>query len=158
MMTLEEAVAWRECLRRKGQPLVVTNGCFDLIHRGHVQYLAVARQCGAALLVALNSDESVRAIKGPGRPVTPEQDRAYLLASLEAVDAVVVFTTRDATELLRVLAPDVYVKGGDYTKESLVREEYVLLKAMGVKIRIVPAAPGLSTTELIRRIRDESPA
>ena len=157
-MTLAAARLWREELRAAGRLLVLTNGCFDLMHRGHVEYLARAREHGDALLVALNSDASVSAIKGPGRPVVCEDDRAYLIASLEAVDAVTVFTTPKATDLLRVLLPDVYVKGGDYTAETLVREEYVLLQSVGCRVEFVPLVSGSSTTELIQRLRQDAEA
>ena len=155
VMTLEAAQRWRAALRQAGRPLVFTNGCFDLLHRGHAQYLAQARAFGAALLVGVNSDASIRAIKGPGRPVVAEQDRAYLVACLESVDAVVVFATPKATPLLAALAPDIYVKGGDYTEDTLDREEYAVLKAHGAAIRIVPLVSGFSTTATIRRVREE---
>jgi len=150
-LSLEAALVWRGELRRRRRTLVFTNGCFDLMHRGHMTYLAAARRCGDALLVAMNSDASVAAIKGPGRPVLPQQDRAYMLASLEAVDAVVLFGTPNVTELLRQLAPEVYVKGGDYTENTLEPNEYRVLRQMGCRIELVPAVAGLSTTELIRR-------
>ncbi len=153
IFSLDEALSWRRQQKEVGNSVVVTNGCFDLIHRGHMEYLARARQYGDALLVAVNSDSSIRGIKGPSRPILPEEDRAYMLASLEAVDAVLLFSTPKATDLLRRLQPDVYVKGGDYKTETLVQEEYQLLKEMGCEIRLAPLVKGLSTTELIKRIR-----
>ena len=156
LMSLEQAMDWRGALRASGRTLVVTNGCFDLIHRGHVEYLARAREHGDALLVAINSDASVAAIKGPGRPVIAEVDRAYLIASLEAVDAVVVFSTPKATDLLRALLADVYVKGGDYTEATLVQEEYLFLQSVGCRVEFVPLISGISTTELIQRVRRDA--
>ncbi|OGV68714.1 MAG: hypothetical protein A3K19_13230 [Lentisphaerae bacterium RIFOXYB12_FULL_65_16] len=156
-MTLEAAVSWRQDLARAGRELVLTNGCFDIVHRGHVQYLAQARQLGDALLVAINSDESVRANKGPGRPVVPEADRAYLIASLEAVDAVVVFETPNALDVIRQVKPDIYAKGGDYRPETLVHEEYLLLKELQTRVEILPLVAGLSTTNIIRAVREGNP-
>lgn len=151
--SLETTLAWRRQLDADGFSLVVTNGCFDLIHRGHVEYLNRARTRGDALLVAINSDVSVRAVKGPDRPVVPEVDRAYLLASLESVDAVYVFDAPTATDFLGAVKPDVYVKGGDYTRDTIVGEERELLTRMGCRIEFLPHVAGMSTTELIRRIR-----
>jgi rfaE bifunctional protein nucleotidyltransferase chain/domain len=156
-MPLDAAVRWRQNLARTGRALVLTNGCFDIVHRGHVQYLAHARQLGDALLVAINSDESVRANKGPGRPVVPEADRAYLVASLEAVDAVTVFSAPEALDVIRQVQPDIYAKGGDYRPETLVHEEYLLLKELNVRIEILPLAAGFSTTNIIRAVREGNP-
>ena len=153
IMTLAEAVEWRRVLKDSGRQLVVTNGCFDLMHRGHVEYLARAREVGDSLLVAINSDASISAIKGPGRPVVPEDDRAYTVASLEAVDAVVVFSTPKALGLIRQLTPNVYVKGGDYTVETIDQEERVLLDDIGARIVFVTLVSGFSTTEIIRTVR-----
>jgi len=133
----------------------MTNGCFDLLHRGHVEYLSRARGLGDALLVAVNTDSSIAALKGPLRPVIPESDRAYMLASLESVDAVVLFGTpeeTDACPLLRRLAPEIYVKGGDYTAETINRKERALLRELGCRLEFVALVPGLSTTDLIRRV------
>jgi rfaE bifunctional protein nucleotidyltransferase chain/domain len=155
VMSLEQAVAWRHELRRQGRRLAATNGCFDLLHRGHASYLNEARSCGDALLVAINSDASVRALKGPTRPLVTEQDRAYLLAALECVDAVVIFDSPRATELFRQLPPDVYVKGGDYTEETLDRDEYAVLKAAGAEFRFIRFINGLSTTNLVKKIQQD---
>ena len=155
-MTLDQAVAWRQGLRQQGLRLAVTNGCFDLLHRGHAEYLARARECADALLVAVNSDASVKALKGPSRPVVAEGDRAFLLASLEAVDAVVVFPTVKPLEVFRCVVPDVYVKGGDYTVDTIDREECVLLQSLGCEFRFIPFVPGLSTTSTISRVRGQS--
>lgn len=152
IMTLEQALAWRSGLKKAGTPLVATNGCFDILHRGHVDYLARARALGGALLVAVNDDASIRAIKGPSRPVNPEEDRAWVLAALESVDAVVVFRTPTATPLLEAVRPDIYAKGGDYTIDTIVQEERRALEAFGCRIAILPAVPGRSTTNTIKKI------
>lgn len=147
----ESAVRWRNSLRASGRKLVVTNGCFDLLHRGHAEYLLAARQLGNALLVLVNSDASVRALKGPTRPVNHEYDRAYLLASLACVDAVLVFNgARCAAELDR-LAPDIYAKGGDYTLDTLDASERAVLLKHGAEVRFLPLATGYSTTQTLRR-------
>lgn len=144
--------AWRAAVREAGRRLVVTNGCFDLLHRGHVTYLAQARAQGDALLVGLNSDASVRALKGPDRPVNPEEDRAVVLSALACVDAVCVFSERSALNFLRRAAPEVYVKGGDYTLATLDQEERRAVEAGGGRIVILPLVPGRSTTALLQRI------
>ncbi|MCK5803717.1 MAG: adenylyltransferase/cytidyltransferase family protein [Lentisphaeria bacterium] len=153
-MTLEQAVAWRRELGARGLRLAVTNGCFDLLHRGHVQYLHQARQLADALLVATNSDRSIRLVKGPDRPVVHEADRAYMLTSLRAVDAVVVFDSEKPLPLFEALQPDVYVKGGDYTVDTIVQEERRLLERLGVEIRFVQLIEGQSTTTTIRKVRN----
>ena len=123
LLTLSEAVKWRNSLRKRGKKLAVTNGCFDLMHRGHATYLAQARNCADALLVLINSDASVRSLKGPSRPLVGETDRAYLLCSLRAVDKVVIFDSARCDAELAALAPDIYIKAGDYTIETLAKEE-----------------------------------
>jgi D-beta-D-heptose 7-phosphate kinase/D-beta-D-heptose 1-phosphate adenosyltransferase len=152
-MTLEQAVAWRTELRANGQRLAVTNGCFDLLHRGHAEYLSHAREVADALLVAINSDASVRAIKGPERPVISEQDRAFMLACLESIDAVVVFDDEKPLGLLEAIVPDVYVKGGDYTVETIVQEERRLLEGLGSSFAFIPFVAGFSTTNTIAKVR-----
>ena len=152
VLTLEEAVQWRESLRESGMKLAVTNGCFDLMHRGHATYLAQARNCADALLVLINSDASVRSLKGPTRPLVSETDRAYLLASLRAVDRVVIFNSSRCDKELAALAPDVYVKAGDYTLETLAQEEREVLLAAGSEIIFMPFVPGLSTTGIVEKI------
>ena len=151
--TLNEVLEWRRRLREHTRSLAVTNGCFDLLHRGHAQYLYEASGKADELLVLVNSDDSVRRVKGPGRPIIGEADRVFMLASLEAVRAVVVFDTMDCTRQLQSLKPDVYVKGGDYTTETLVQKEYKLLVAMGCRIELIPPVPGMSTTALVERIQ-----
>ena len=155
IMTSAQALEWRVSLRESGRSLVLTNGCFDLMHRGHAAYLVEARAAGDALLVALNSDASVAAIKGPGRPVVPESDRAYLLAALASVDTVMIFDDADALEVIRAIEPDVYVKGGNYREDTLNRDEHALLKEMDCEIRLVSLVDGLSTSDIIARIRSE---
>jgi len=154
LLTLEAARLWREELRRAGKLLVVTNGCFDIMHRGHASYLREARMQGDALLVLVNSDASVRRIKGPKRPVVSEADRAYMLCALSAVDRVVIFDDARCDRELAALAPDVYVKGGDYTLDTLDPVERGALERVGAKIVLKPFVPGFSTTILIGRILD----
>ncbi len=154
VMTLADAVAWRETLRAAGKKLVVTNGCFDLLHRGHAEYLAQSRALGDALLVLVNSDASVRALKGPSRPVVDEASRALLLCSLRAVDAAVIFDAPRCHRELAALAPDIYVKGGDYTVEQLDPDERAALFAAHTKIVFQPFVDGFSTTRLLDRIKE----
>lgn len=156
IMTLDQAASWRQTLRRGSLRLALTNGCFDLLHRGHAEYLARARASADALLVAVNSDASVKALKGPGRPVVSEQDRAFLLACLEAVDAVVVFATVKPIDVFRQVQPDVYVKGGDYTIDTIDDEERPVLMALGCEFRFIPFVPGFSTTSTISRVRGQN--
>jgi D-glycero-beta-D-manno-heptose 1-phosphate adenylyltransferase len=143
---------WRAGLRATGKRLVVTNGCFDLLHLGHVTYLEAARNEGDALLVGVNGDEAVRQLKGPDRPVTPEHDRAAVLAALESVDGVCIFAEPTATRFLAAARPDVYVKGGDYTLDTLNQEERRTVEWAGGKIVIIPIVPGRSTTALLKKI------
>lgn len=153
IMTLDQAVAWREKLRRQSRRLVVTNGCFDIMHRGHAEYLNLARNHGDAMLVLINSDASVKALKGPTRPLIDEYNRAYMLASLACVDAVVVFDTERCTREFQVLRPDVYVKGGDYRLETLNAEERAALQEADAQFVFIPFVEGFSTTELVRKIK-----
>ena len=148
----EDLPRWREGFRRTGRRLVVTNGCFDLLHLGHVTYLEAARNEGDALLVGVNSDEGVRQLKGKGRPVNGASDRALVLASLESVSAVCVFPGRTATRFLEAAKPDIYVKGGDYTPESINQEERRMIESFGGQVRILPIVPGKSTTATLARI------
>jgi rfaE bifunctional protein nucleotidyltransferase chain/domain len=149
----EELARWRDMMDAEGRRLVFTNGCFDLLHAGHVRYLREARALGDALAVGLNSDRSVRELKGPDRPLNPQGDRAEVLAALGCVDYVVVFDGKRATELLRTVRPHIYAKGGDYTPESLDPEEREALAESGAEIRILPLVPGRSTTGLLSRLR-----
>ena len=152
IVSWEELPRWRQAIRQSGRRLVVTNGCFDLLHVGHATYLEQARNLGDLLLVGVNSDAAVRELKGPDRPVNAETDRAAVLAALESVNAVCIFPDRSATRFLEAAQPDVYVKGGDYTLESLNQEERRLMENAGAKITILPLVPGQSTTRLLERI------
>ena len=131
--------------------MVFTNGVFDLLHPGHVDVLAAARRAGDALIVGLNSDASVKRLKGEGRPVRSEGERAYVLGALEAVDAVVLFEEDTPLDLVRALAPDVIVKGGDYREDAIVGAAEV--RARGGEVVVVPLTPGHSTTATIERLR-----
>src|SRR5260221_841240 len=148
ILTLDEVSSCRAILRREGRRVVVANGCFDLLHVGHLRYLTEARAFGDFLWVGLNGDASVRDLKGPGRPIVPEADRAELLAAWRVVDAVTIFPEVRATSFLRVVQPDVYVKGGDYTAESVDPGEGAALRECGARVEIVRLVPGKSTTSL----------
>ena len=143
----------RRRLKRAGRRVVLPNGCFDLLHAGHVEYLAAAKRCGDVLVVALNGDRSVRALKGKDRPLVPQAARAQLLAALEAVDYVVIFNTVRVTPVIKALRPDVYVKGGDYTVATLNPGERRVLEACGTAIKLVHLKPGYSTTALVEKLR-----
>jgi len=143
---------WRNALRAAGKKLVVTNGCFDILHPGHVTYLENARHFGDALLVGVNGDDAVRGLKGAGRPVNPQDDRAAVLAALESVSGVVIFLDKTATRFLAAAQPDIYVKGGDYTLETLNQDERRAVESAGGKIKLVPFVPGKSTTALLKII------
>jgi rfaE bifunctional protein nucleotidyltransferase chain/domain len=144
--------AWRAALRAAGRKLVATNGCFDLLHRGHVTYLEAARQQGDALLVGLNADSSVRNLKGPGRPINSEDDRAFVLAGLACVDGVCIFREPTAMQFLELVRPDVYAKGGDYTIDTINQDERRLVERLGGKVVVLPGVPGQSTTALLEKI------
>lgn len=150
--SLETLTQRRNMWRVLGQRVVFTNGCFDLLHRGHLQYLAEARELGHVLIVGINSDQSVKALKGPNRPLLNEVDRAFQLASLHAVDALVVFDEETPLNLLKALQPDVLVKGGDYAPDQVVGKEVV--EAAGGRVQIIPFLAGYSTTALIDRIQN----
>lgn len=156
--SLEEVAALREQLSREGRKLVLTNGVFDVLHVGHVRYLAEARVLGDALVVAINGDASVRELKGPGRPVNTAEERAEVLRALRCVDRVVVFEARRATGVIDAIRPDIYTKGGDYTPDSLIDEERALLDRLGVEIRILALVPGKSTSATLAQLTGEAPA
>jgi rfaE bifunctional protein nucleotidyltransferase chain/domain len=143
---------WRAALRASGKRLVVTNGCFDLLHLGHVSYLESARNEGDALLVGVNGDAAVRQLKGPDRPVTGESDRAAVLAALASVDGVCIFAEQTATRFLAAAQPDIYVKGGDYTLDTLNQDERRTVEQAGGRIVIIPFVPGKSTTATLKKI------
>jgi len=153
ILTLAAAHRWAVAAQRRGQRVVATNGCFDLLHYGHVRYLQRARELGDLLVVGLNSDRSVQALKGLTRPLVPERQRAVVIAGLECVDAVVVFNEVRCLRFLRAVQPDVYVKGGDYKPETLDPQERAVLDAVGSQIKILAFEPGFSTTELIKKMR-----
>lgn len=159
ILTLTAATRWADRLRRKGQRIVATNGCFDLLHYGHVRYLQQARQQGDALVVGLNSDRSVRLLnKAPGRPIQPQRHRAAILAALACVDAVVIFHEPRAHRFLAAVRPHVYCKGGDYRLETLDPQERAVLAMAGTRIRMIPFVRGCSTTGLIQKIQRLPPA
>ena len=150
-MSLPELEKKRELYRTEQKTVVFTNGCFDILHSGHVRYLTAARELGDILIVGLNSDDSVRKLKGDGRPVNPAADRAEVLSGLRAVDHVVVFNEDTAEELVRRLQPDIYVKGGDYSLERL--PESAIVAAYGGRTVLVPMVEGRSTTNVIQRLQ-----
>jgi rfaE bifunctional protein nucleotidyltransferase chain/domain len=143
---------WRKAFRASGKKLVVTNGCFDILHPGHVTYLETARGFGDGLLVGINSDDATRQLKGPHRPVNSENDRATVLAALESISAVCIFTEKTATRFLERAQPDIYVKGGDYTLETLNQDERRAVESAGGIIKLVPFVPGKSTTAILEKI------
>ncbi len=150
-LTLNDAITRREELRAAGKTLVFTNGHFDLLHIGHLDYLEKARALGDALFLGLNGDESTTRLKGAGHPIVPDKNRARLLAALIPVDAVVIFNEDTADNLIRALKPDIYVKGGDYVKEDI--PEVPTVEAHGGRVELVDFLPGNSTTELIARVK-----
>jgi len=153
ILTADELALVAQTYRKQDRKkLVLTNGCFDLLHVGHVRYLQAARALGDALVVAINGDDSVRALKGKGRPLNSEKDRAEIIAAFECVDFVVIFPEVRATSLLEKVRPSIYVKGGDYTTETLDPEERGVLENAGTEIRIVPFEAGHSTSALIERM------
>ncbi|MCE9588624.1 MAG: adenylyltransferase/cytidyltransferase family protein [Verrucomicrobia bacterium] len=140
----------------QGKKLVLTNGCFDLLHTGHVRYLEQARGCGDALIVAVNSDASVRELKGLDRPLNGELDRAEVLAALRCVDHVTIFSGKRVTEVIRSLRPAIYAKGGDYTLETLDSGERAALEETGAEIHLLQLVPGRSTTGILERMKQSS--
>lgn len=153
LINRETLLQQRTDYRQAGRTVVFTNGCFDILHAGHVRYLNEAKKLGDVLVIGLNSDESVRMLKGEGRPVNPAADRAEVLAGLRAVDHVVVFSDATAEELVRQLQPDIYVKGGDYSLERL--PEATTVASYGGKTVLIPMVEGRSTTNVIRRLQNE---
>lgn len=147
-----DAFALRGELQNADERLVMTNGCFDLLHPGHLYFLKEAAKQGSQLWVALNGDESVRALKGPTRPILSEKFRAYALAALDCVTGIFLFQTPRLDNEIRQFRPDVYVKAGDYTLDSLATPEREALQEVGADIRFLPFLEGFSTTELIAKI------
>jgi rfaE bifunctional protein nucleotidyltransferase chain/domain len=156
IMTLEEAVLWRKRLRADGKKLAFTNGCFDILHAGHIEYLLNARKSADALLVALNSDSSVKILKGHSRPVMKESDRAVILSSLYFVDAVVIFSGTRCAKLIENIAPDIYIKGGDYSIDTIDTDEKNALLKAGTQIKFVKFLDGYSTTSFLKSINDKN--
>ncbi len=150
--SLEESVAIREQARKEGKIFVLTNGCFDLLHPGHLSYLREIKKRGNILWIALNGDKSVQGLKGPTRPVMSNEERAYMLAGLEMIDGIVIFEAERLDREILALKPDVYAKAGDYTVESLNAQERAALEKVGARIEFVPFLEGYSTTGLIKKI------
>lgn len=150
--SLEESISIRESIRKKAHLFVLTNGCFDLLHPGHLCYLREAKSKGHVLWIALNSQKSVRELKGPTRPLMSDQERAYMLANLESVDGIVIFNTPRLDKEILALQPDIYVKAGDYTIETLDPQERIALEKVGALIQFIPFLTGYSTTSLIQKI------
>jgi rfaE bifunctional protein nucleotidyltransferase chain/domain len=148
----EQLSNWRTAVRETGRTLVVTNGCFDLLHLGHVTYLEKARNQGDLLLVGVNADKAVKALKGAGRPLNPEEDRALVLAALESVSAVTIFQDKTATRFLKQAKPDIYVKGGDYTLETINQQERRAVESAGGKIILLSFVEGRSTTLTLQKL------
>jgi rfaE bifunctional protein nucleotidyltransferase chain/domain len=152
IVSFDEIAERARQLHAAGKKVVATNGCFDLLHAGHVRYLQRARRLGDLLVIGLNTDASVRLLKGKARPINREQDRAEVLAALESVDLVTIFPEIRATRFIEAVRPDVYVKGGDYTSETLDAEERAMLHKLGAKIEIVPFEQGYSTSQLLEKV------
>jgi rfaE bifunctional protein nucleotidyltransferase chain/domain len=152
IVALEELSDRSDKLRATGKKLVATNGCFDLLHVGHVRYLQAARALGDFLAVGVNGDGSVRALKGNGRPIMTENDRAEILAALQCVDLVTIFPEKRATRFIAAVRPSIYVKGGDYTSETLNHEERKVLEKLDAEVRLIPFQPGYSTSGLIEEL------
>jgi rfaE bifunctional protein nucleotidyltransferase chain/domain len=152
ILTWEKLSGWREEQRRGGRRVVATNGCFDLLHVGHVRFLQDAKKRGDLLIVGVNGDRSVRELKGEGRPVNGEADRAEVVAGLGCVDAVVIFPEKRATEFLRAVRPEVYVKGGDYQADQLDKDEVTVVKEGGGEVQVLALTPGRSTTAVLQKL------
>jgi D-beta-D-heptose 7-phosphate kinase/D-beta-D-heptose 1-phosphate adenosyltransferase len=153
IVSREDARKRMDAWKKEGLKVVFTNGCFDLIHAGHVRYLERAKALGDRLVVGVNDDASVKALKGEGRPIQPVTDRAMIIAALASVDLVVVFPELTTDAILRALKPDVMAKGGDYTLETLVASERDFVKSYGGEVAIIPHMGPTSTTALVQRIR-----
>jgi D-beta-D-heptose 7-phosphate kinase/D-beta-D-heptose 1-phosphate adenosyltransferase len=152
LKTLDELTAITAKVKSTGKKIVLTNGCFDILHRGHVHLLREAKKYGDVLVVALNSDRSVKTIKGPTRPVLPQEERIELIAAMEPVDYVVVFDEADPYEVISQLRPDVLAKGGDWSKDKIIGSDIV--EQNGGTVAVIPYLKGFSSTEIIERIRN----
>ena len=155
ILTLDEAILRFGREKRNGRRVVFTNGCFDVLHPGHIKTLEQARELGDVLIVGINSDASTRQLK-PGRPLIPQDERAEILAALASVDAVVIFNEPTPREIVSALLPDVLVKGGDWAGNKIIGREEV--EAAGGRVVSIPVVPGYSTTEILRRIREGAPS
>jgi len=155
ILTLPEAAAWAADLREAGGRLVFTNGVFDLLHPGHVRYLQIARDQGDALIVAINSDRSVRGNKGSGRPLVPQAERAEVLAALDCVNAVVIFDDPTPADIVRLIRPHVLVKGADWAADAIVGRDTV--EALGGKVVRIPIEQGWSTSAIIEKVGRDAP-
>lgn len=153
VLSLHELADWRRKGKVSGQRVVATNGCFDLLHVGHIRFLREARALGDCLVVGLNGDESVKELKGAGRPVNPEADRAEVLAALGCVDIVVIFPEKRAIHFLAAAQPDLYVKGGDYRPEDLDAEEQATVKQAGGQVKVLKLTPGKSTSAVLAKVK-----
>lgn len=152
IMLVDEAKNWRANLANSGKKLVMTNGCFDILHRGHVTYLMKARELGDALILAINSDISVKKLKGPTRPVTHENDRSFILASLIFIDAVIIFDSKRCDRVISEIIPDIYVKGADYNLQTMDQIERAALEKIGSQIEFISFVDGYSTTSIIKKM------
>jgi rfaE bifunctional protein nucleotidyltransferase chain/domain len=157
IVSLKEAAQRVAAWRAEGKQIAYTNGCFDLLHAGHVRTLEAARGFADALIVGMNSDASARRLKGPGRPIVPEGERATMLAALTAVDLVVVFGEDTSMAVLEILRPEVWVKGGDYDPATVNQEEKAFIESYGGRVALAGHVTGLSTTRLVARIQDLTP-
>jgi len=153
IMTPEKAEQWRIRLRSENQKIVLTNGCFDILHRGHTEYLFKARGFGDALLILLNSDKSVRKLKGESRPINDQYSRAFVLSSLYFVDAVTIFDSSDCSELIKLMQPDFYAKGADYDLSTLNKNEKNALDKVNAKIKFIEFTNGFSTTSTLNSLK-----
>ncbi len=152
LLSIDDAIVARDALRRAGKTMVMTNGCFDLLHVGHISYLQKAKTLGDELWVLINSDDSVRALKGPTRPIESEAERAYCLAALSCIDRIVIFNSPRIVEEIQLLKPDIYTKAGDYTIETLHQGERQAFESVGSQIKFLPFLEGFSTTKMIEKI------
>lgn len=156
LLTLDEAIAERHRLRESGKVMVMSNGCFDLLHVGHISYLQASRELGDELWILINSDISVRSLKGPTRPIESETERAYCLAALSCIDHIVIFNNAQLVSEIEQLQPDIYTKAGDYTIETLHQGERAAFEAVGTAIHFLPFLEGFSTSSMVEKINRAS--
>ena len=153
--TGKNLIKWRESLKKENKKLVFTNGCFDILHRGHTEYLMKARLKGDALIVMLNSDQSVKNLKGPNRPINDEYSRAFVLSCLYFVDAVSIFNSTTCVESIHTIKPDIYIKGADYDLETINKEERTALEQCGTSIEFIDFTEGFSTTSTLEALESK---